>query len=771
MGLEIRVKNRGMIIPEEVLEATRRDELIARLFINRGYDKPDVIRQMLGTEPYHETSTDEFLHIESAVKRIDEAIRLGQKICVYGDYDVDGVTATVVLVETLKNFTDSVVYHVPHRFSEGYGMNSQVVESLSHAGVALIITCDCGISNVEEVKTAKRLGMDVIVTDHHNIPDALPVADVILNPKLLNKEHPAYNISGCAMAYFLSRAILAHYGKEEQAQDLLDMVGLSLVADVVPLDRENRYLLKRALPKIFDSKRVGLIELINVAGKGQRLCTEEDIAFQLAPRVNAAGRMDSARLPVELFLCKDEAKARELASRMDFLNMERKKIQGSMLQEAEDMLESAMNKSPVCVLYKEDWHHGVIGIAAGRLCEKYQKPIIMMAAKEEKDIAVGSARSVEGIDIYELIKGSSGKLIKFGGHPMAAGLSLSINDVAEFSEEINDFAKGMRITDKILEGPEVDAELELSEIDPMLYNRLLIAGPYGEGFAPPVFASKSLYVLSDRKTDKNHHIMVLADDKDFRVSAVKWFGEDFSLQGKMFDVAYTVGLNSFNKNVNIQLVLNFMQEKSENIGVSYRKPIIIDRRNISLKSVIEEYKNADVFFEGLEMERPKCQKIVDRYSVVKTEIIVFASMPASGALFREVVASAGSTNIVVNLSILPDYSLSGFMAKLVKLLKYAVNNLGGKVNVEELATKLCIEQPIVYAALKYLNAAGKLLYLFDYDSGWAYIQTQNSEADKATLAFAEKGLKNALAEKESYKQFIYKMDIKQWGELCNEQRN
>ncbi|NLD50317.1 MAG: single-stranded-DNA-specific exonuclease RecJ, partial [Clostridiaceae bacterium] len=436
MNVKVSILNRDIKISQEIIEAAGSDELLARIFFNRGFKDPETIRQMLDERFYKPTLTSEFPSIDSAVDIISKAIDGNKKICVYGDYDVDGVTSTAILVECLGIFTGEVVYHVPDRFTEGYGMNEEVIRRLHSEGISLIITCDCGISNINEINTAKELGISVILTDHHTIPAQLPKADVILNPKLLEDGHRARNISGCGMAYFLCLALLKSRGMEERAEEGLDLLALSLIADVVSLNGENRYLLKKALPRLFNTKRVGLKKLFDIAGKNGELSTEEDVAFQIAPRINAAGRMESARLPVELLLCKNPDDARRMAEKIDFLNMERKSVQQRIIDEAIQMVETRKKNKTVLVLFGEFWHHGIIGIAAGRICELYKKPAILLSMKEDGCTVVGSARSVEEINIYELIVKCSKRLIKFGGHSQAAGLSLKKEDMEAFTREL-----------------------------------------------------------------------------------------------------------------------------------------------------------------------------------------------------------------------------------------------------------------------------------------------------------------------------------------------
>jgi single-stranded-DNA-specific exonuclease len=758
--VKINVINKDAQIPDEVIKAAGGDELIARIFFNRGYKNPETIRQMLNDEYYTPTDVNEFDDMQKAVDRILEAFDRNEKICVYGDYDVDGVTSTVTLVECLNLFTDKVIYHVPDRFTEGYGMNLEVIERLANEGVSLIITCDCGISNLNEINRAKELGMDVILTDHHNIPSELPNADVILNPKLLEEGHKARNISGCAMAFFLCLALLKRNKIEEKAEDFMDMLALSLIADVVSLNGENRYLLKRALPKLFDTKREGLIKLLEIASKTSELSTEEDIAFQLAPRINAAGRMESARLPVELMLCKDPYRAGEMAQKIDFLNTERKRVQQEIIDQAIEQVETKKKNKTILVLYSDFWHHGIIGIAAGRICEVYRKPAILLSLKEDGKTVVGSARSVEEINIYELIKECSGKLLKFGGHSQAAGLSLRKDDLQEFIREIELLAEKKHFIKETV-SIDVDKELEIDLINDELYERIQSAGPYGEGFEAPGFVSYGLKVLSDRKTEKNHHIMVLEGKNSTRISAVKWFGDEKSLQGKVFDVTYKISKNTYRGNSNIQLTLGQMIDNGEEARDVFVGRIL-DERASDINLLRDKYSQALFFYEGLNSKCPVADA-VDRFGITKSDNLIFLSPPANTEIFREVIALCNPHNIVINFGVLPDYSFKGFVMNLLGLIKHIVNQDKGMCYIEAASIKLCVEESIIKSGLRFLKAAGKINYILSEDDKRVFLLKGDGTQSREVVS-AEKRLKNALMEKQAYQQFILNMEIDKFKE-------
>ncbi len=761
MKVRINILNRDVEIPKEIVEAADGDELIARIFYNRGYKDAYTIRQMLKDEYYKPTDVDEFTHMHKAVERILLAADRDEKICVYGDYDVDGVTSTVTLVECLKLFVDKVVYHVPDRFTEGYGMNIEVIERLAEDGVKLVVTCDCGISNINEIKRAKELGMDVILTDHHNIPSELPDADVILNPKLLEEGHKARNMSGCAMAFFLCRAILKHKGMEEKTEDYYDMLALSLIADVVSLNGENRYLLKKAIPKLFDTKREGLIKLLEIASKTSELNTEEDIAFQIAPRINAAGRMETARLPVELLLSKDPYIAGEMAQKIDFLNIERKRVQQEIIDQAIEQVETKKKNKTILVLYSDFWHHGIIGIAAGRICELYRKPAILLSMKEDGKTIVGSARSVEEVNIYELIKECSGKLLKFGGHSQAAGLSLRKEELQDFIGEIEQLAEKRHYISETV-SVDIDMELEIDSINEELYERLLLAGPYGEGFEAPMFASHNVKVLSDRKTEKNHHIMVLEGKNNKRISAVKWFGEDKSLQGKVFDITYKINKNTYKGNSSIQLNLaNTIENDGEVKAVFSGR--IIDERNCEVSLMASKYAKALFFYEGLNSACPIAEA-TDRFGIKQTDNLIFLSPPANTSIFREVVALSNPENIIISFNSLQDYSFKGFVMNLFGIIKHIVNQDKGMGNIEAVSIKLGVEESIVKSGLRFLKASGKINYLLSEDDRRVFI-LKGDGSHTREIVMAEKRLKNALMEKLAYQQFILKMEADMFREF------
>ncbi len=760
MKVKIDIKNNGVKIPEELIKAADGDQLIARLFYNRGYKDSHTVSQMLHDQLYVPTDTWEFPYMKDAVDIIRNAIGNKEKIAVYGDYDVDGVTSTALLVQCLGLFTPDVIYHVPDRFTEGYGMNEGVIQGLHEKEVSLVITCDCGVSNVNEVKLAKELGMKVIVTDHHSIPDVLPPADVILNPKLLQEGHKSRNLSGCAMAYFLCKALLKSYDMEEKAQLFMDLVAMSLIADVVSLNGENRYLLKNGLPILFNTRRTGLKSLFNIIQKNSKIQTEEDVAFQIAPRINAAGRMDSARLPVEMLLSREAKIADDMAGRINSLNEERKRVQEQIIKEAQELVENQKKMKSVLVLYSEFWHHGIIGIAAGKICETYRKPAILLSLKEDGQTIVGSARSTDNVNIYELLKETSSKLLKYGGHSKAAGLSLKKEDIKAFTDEIEDVAERLVYTDNSMEIV-VDSELSFDDIDEDFYERLKKAGPYGEGFEAPLFLTRSVSILNDRITPKNHHIMVVSDINDVRMAAVKWFGGSDSFKGKVCDIVYKIGLNSYKNNTSLQLTIEHIVETDGRIRIAF-EGIIEDCRNLDGREAAGIYENSIVFYEGISEKCP-VDGAMTRMQLKKADNLVFLSVPVNSNVFREAVYMVNPKRVILNFSVLSDYTFKGFLTLLFGILKKSTSTGEGYLELYELSMLLGVEEEIVRAALKYLKAAGKIDYIYEPDDIAVTVWRKNG-TPSSDISMYEKKLANALLEKNAYQSFIKSLECHMFKE-------
>lgn len=481
------------------------DPLIARILINRGLTAPEEARKFLKTDPSLQHDPYLMAGMKDAVEFLMTLRGSGRKISIFGDYDVDGITGTAVLYRFLGSNGWNVDYYIPDRIDEGYGLNIDSVEYLAESGTSVILTVDCGITSVEAVERARLKGIDVIITDHHEPQEVLPSAVAVLDPKRSDDPYPFKELAGVGVAYKLVCALANVLGTpSNEVEKLLEFVSLGTVADIVPLIDENRYYVKRGMELLKRTRNVGLQTLIRLTGL-QTVATS-DIAYRLAPKLNAAGRMYKATVALELLLEQDERRAWQLANELLKHNSQRQNVEMTMYEQALAKLESDPRAfdEPVLVVAGEDWHPGVIGIVASRLTSKFDKPVVMFSIDGE--FARGSARSPEGINIMELFQRVSDLLVEFGGHSYAAGVTIETSKIKPFARLINEAYRerygDYRFKRKIF----VDARLTLKHLVPRFFESLDLLRPYGQGNPEPVFRFDDLVVKSVRLTKNNEHV-------------------------------------------------------------------------------------------------------------------------------------------------------------------------------------------------------------------------------------------------------------------------
>ncbi|MFJ3386506.1 single-stranded-DNA-specific exonuclease RecJ [Lysinibacillus sp. NPDC086135] len=445
-----------------------------------------------------------------AVARIEQALDNGEKILVYGDYDADGVTSTTVMLNVLLDLGADVSFKIPNRFIHGYGPNEALFREAHEEGAQLIITVDNGISGIEPIRVAKELGMDVIVTDHHEPGDELPSADIILHPRIPEGHYPFGELAGVGVAFKLAHAL---YG--ELPTHLIEYVAVGTVADLVPLVDENRYLVKRGIEEMRRSLSPWVQALCEVASAEQAKINEETIGFYFGPRLNAVGRLGEAAPGVELLMAEDNAKAIALAKQLNTCNSERKDIVKSITDEAIALIESdkKIGNSLVLVIAGEGWNAGVVGIVASRLVELYYRPTIVLSLDYEKGTAKGSARSIEGFHLYNELAKNRDILPHFGGHPMAAGMTLSIEHVDELRSRLDDQARACLSEEQLTPVLNIDIPLKMDEISADAIEEISTLGPYGTDFPKPVYVLEDVEISSMRKIGaaENHIKMELTD--------------------------------------------------------------------------------------------------------------------------------------------------------------------------------------------------------------------------------------------------------------------
>ena len=506
--------------------------------------------------------------MEPACKRILQAIENGEKITVYGDYDVDGITATTVLTDFLAEVGAKVDYYIPDRFTEGYGLNILAVNRLARSGTQLLITVDCGIASVGEIEFAKTQKLDVIVTDHHSCKAELPKAVAVINPKRTDSDYPFSGLAGVGVAFKLVLALAKNLGlnTKEIFLKYAELVSIGTVADVVPLLDENRIITDRGVKILQNTQNAGIKALLEVSGCKDKEITASSIAFSLAPRINAAGRMEKASLAVELFKTKSYEEALRLAEHLDGLNQLRRKTEQKILEEAE-LLASSMGNPLVYVLKSAGWHHGVIGIVASRLCEKLFRPCILLS--EEKGKCKGSGRSIEGFNLFDALSDSEDILTAFGGHAQAAGLSIKSEDVDGFAAKINAYAKKHISDAMLIPVVLVDCEINPAHITLDWAKSLRKLEPFGCDNEAPVFSLSGVRIAAIGTMGTEGQHLYMRVKKGESIFPAVGFGmgalsERFS-QGDMADIAFTMNINIYNGTESVQLFIKDIRKADRNL--------------------------------------------------------------------------------------------------------------------------------------------------------------------------------------------------------------
>jgi single-stranded-DNA-specific exonuclease len=475
---------------------------VARVLWSRGFRAPEDVDHFFHPKLTHLESPFLMLGMQRAAERLLRAARAGERVLLYGDYDVDGVAGVVILMHMLEVLGLQADFHVPDRLKDGYGMQPAVVEQAARQGYTLIVSIDTGIRAFEAVQAARGAGADVIITDHHLPEETIPEAFAVLNPNQSGCAYPNKNLCGAGVAFKLAQALMELGGWTPErivrfTDSFLIMAALATVADVVPLIGENRVIVKRGLEGMTKTRNAGLKALLEAGGfpPGSRL-TSTDLAFRIAPRINAAGRMDHAREVIELFLTRDENRAREIARRLDELNAERQRTGDAIVREIMDRYGEAGPPADRAglVFYSADWHRGVVGIVANRVAELYHRPVIVLGRDQYTGFAQGSGRSIPGFHLLSALEQMADVFEKFGGHRQAVGVTLEESRVAELEERFNGLARAW-LTESDLE-PELhlDAELRLEELNDKAAGEVLALEPFGQGNRQPLFLVRNAEV-------------------------------------------------------------------------------------------------------------------------------------------------------------------------------------------------------------------------------------------------------------------------------------
>lgn len=656
------------------------DPLAAKLLYERGIQTKDALRSFL--QPSLEDLHDPYLlhDMDKAVDRIRRAIEDYEQILIYGDYDADGMTSASILKETLEELGAEVQVYLPNRFTDGYGPNRSVYKYfIEQQGISLIVTVDNGVAGHEAIAYAKEMGVDVVVTDHHSLQETLPDAYAIVHPEHPEGNYPFKHLAGCGVAFKLACALL-----ETVHADLLDLVALGTIADMVSLTDENRVMVKYGLSLLKQTERAGLQELMQVAGIDVTSLDEETVGFQLAPRLNALGRLDDPNPAVDLLTGFDEEEAHEIALMIDAKNTERKEIVQDIYNQAKEMIDP---HQPVQVLAKEGWNPGVLGIVAGRLLEELQQPIIVLSIEDGR--AKGSARSIEAVDIFQALKDHQDLFIAFGGHAGAAGMTLEVDKLEDLAKTLAAYIRDNKLEDVGKSNLVLDEELDLEDLTLDTLKSFDKLAPYGMDNKKPIFYVKDVHVESARTMGQGNAHLKLRLVKGEAAFDLVAFGQgsqalEFS-QAKNLELAVTLSVNQWNGNTSLQLML-------------------VDARveGVQLYNIRGKQHNLPEGVPVLELS--------DLSSLAGADSLVLAQLPENLSDLKPIFQDHDFQAIYFKNDIKTPYYLDGYGSReqFTKLYKtiYQFKELDVRYKLAELANYLKIKQPLLVKMIQIFQELG-----------------------------------------------------------------
>lgn len=703
-----------------ILESTGSNEksLIKRLLISRGIKTDEEIKEFLNPLEMTITSPDVFTDMQKTIERLSRAIENNETIIIYGDFDADGVTSTSVLYKTLKFLGANVHYFIPDRENEGHGFDKKaLIKLMTTVKPKVIISVDCGISDVDAVKFINSFKIiDVIITDHHEAPEILPEAYAIINPKspgaldenLTAKqiEHLTY-LAGCGVAFKVAQALLTKYGKVEFVYEILPFVAVGTVADVVPLLGENRYFVTKGLELISRGKHNGLKRLLESAGyditKG---VTSENIAFGIAPRINASGRLDTVDAALKVLISENPQEVEMAVTTLNELNKVRQTLCAEVFEQADKMVQKEGNKNSAIVLFSEAWHIGIIGIVASKLVEKYYKPVFLMSYVKEKDQYRCSARSIEGVPLYDVIAANSDLFDGFGGHKLAAGLSFT-GEKTPFEivkKALNETVREYTSTKELKPFIKIDLIVDPKDVTTDLVEEISQLEPFGASNPSPVFAINNLKVTQKRLMGSdNSHLRLNVTSGADEFTAIWWKRGDAGLSsGDSLDIAFHPQINEFNGNVSVQLIIDDVHSdalKEEEITPQSTYKIYDNRTKTGILPNVNDYiknskLNIKVFAESkyildtIKSYPEITSKTFTRQDIPTCDVVMFFDYPADKQTLDLILDKAQPKGVhFMNYEpkILDEQE---FLKIFTGMLKFAAHNNSGKVELVRCASFL-----------------------------------------------------------------------------------
>jgi single-stranded-DNA-specific exonuclease len=705
-------------VPQELQAAVGGHPLVARTLARRGLTDVESARAFLDPDRYQPAPPSDLPNMIRAAERLERAIHQGETICVWGDFDVDGQTATTLLLSTLRDLGAAVRYHIPNRREESHGVNLPVLKRLVAEGVNLVLTCDTGVTAHEPIAYAHARGVDVVVTDHHDLPPVLPDAHAVVNPKMLPDAHPLRELPGVGCAYKLAEALYDRAGRPEGAARYLDLVALGIVADMAVQTGDTRYLLQRGLEALRHTERLGLRVMMELAELTPDWLTEEHIGFELAPRLNALGRLADASVAVEFLTTDDLERARILATELDGLNARRRLLCDQVTQAAEAQIERdpSLLEYGALVLSHPSWPAGVIGIVAGRLAERYHRPALLIATPPG-ELGRGSARSVPGCNISAAIAAHGEMLESFGGHPMAAGLAIDPGRIPEFRRALS------RTVMEMLGGMEeratlqIDGTLSLADLSLDLVEELERLAPFGPGNPPLALVSERLTLNSHTPVGRSgEHLQLIVEDEAGTTRKVIWWqGAGSPLPQGLFDLAYAVRASDYRGQRDVQVEWVDARPIEEPAATLRPAPTAIGvvdyRQELRPRRLLEQLRAQGDVQVWSEAEARAEVAGQDRHELGPSKgLAIWTSPPGPGELQAVLEEVSPETVYLFGMDPGLDYP-EKFLKRLAGLAKRALNSNRGRARISTLAAATAQREATVRVGLAWLAARGHLVVL------------------------------------------------------------
>jgi single-stranded-DNA-specific exonuclease len=740
-------------VPAALREAVGGHPLVAELLTRRGLSDVKAAQAFLDPAYYQPSLPTDLPDLDLTAHRLLQAIEQGESILVWGDFDVDGQTSTALLVSALNGLGQQVRYHVPHRLKHGHGIQPDVLKEYIQRGCQVIVTCDVGITAHAAAQVAREAGVTLLITDHHALPPQLPDAPALVNPQRLPADHPLRDLPGVGVAYKLAEHLYRLAGRPDEAAQFLDLAALGIVSDVAIQQRDTRYLLQLGIDRLRYPQRVGIQALMRAAHIDPAHLSSDTIGFQIGPRLNALGRLDDARLAVELLTTEDEAVADQIAAQLEILNARRRQVEDQIYAAAQDQIASdpSLLNFEALVLAGEHWHPGIVGIVASRLVEQYQHPTVLLVTPARQS-ARGSARSVPGVNIGACIAAVGDLLIGHGGHPGAAGVSLDADLIPQFRRQLSNTIRQQR-DPSIVPGRAIDAMVRLGEIGMPLAEEINRLSPFGAGNPPITLMVENVKLTHHASfgVNRRHRHLTVEDDHGIQHVITWWNGSNFPLPPTHLDMLISPRVSDYRGSPSLNLEwIDSRPIPGLEIDAGPRYTIHDLREGGEFPQECPAWVEAagDSVAPPHQLNRAETRPT--------PELVVWTTPPGPLELIA-MLEETGARELYVALRHKPDDTMQAFLTTLAGLVKYALRTYAGEAAILRLAAATAQRESTVRRGLEWLAARGEIS--LDWTEQESVKISTPGSPDNSTLEETQAALGALLAETRAYRGYLSQANL------------